>query len=682
MTVQQQTPYSLANGNGVTTVFPYQFLVLNEDDLGVYVDGVRLTVNLDYTVSGVGVATGGDITLLAAPGSVTVSIIREMAIERLTDYQQAGDFLAPTVNDDFDRPMLLLQDMGAQLNRTIRTPADEIGTLPTLPSIADRNGKFLSFGADGQPIALTGTGNDADLRTDLASSAAGTDGSRLVGFRRTETGSVARSVYSKLLERVSTEDFGATVGGSLAANRTALEAAIAAADVIDVTPGSYGHLTISANNKKLVMRPGVTIKIPDGTVPALSTSGPPVLGISGSGITIEGAAFDIDGNKANNDSASFPTSVLTGALHVSGANCNINCDIKITNAYWRGFTIENGNSAGNEVDGFRARRIIVITPASYAVMLWGCKNGSIHGIEVDRGSVVGWTARVRFGSQSASTVNCKDFDVDYIRTNGAVVTEANTNRVNIGRVLCAGGKLQESTDCHVDSWIGNGALLLTDEAGNSFGMLQCHRCFVDTVIVSGHNSSAPAVSFSAASSQNIDCGVKYLSVRATQTNVADVNVRSNDGLHLGRVICKAPAGSGAGFHFDFDAGFAPQNNIRVDSIYSTGHAAGTDVIAESDAGESLLIGDINIDASVTIGTVGRKGTFTWTTGTASQVVNNPYVLARSHITITPKNDAAGVVMNGKGFDISQSAGSFTISTSDGTNTGGNSDWSYSIDNGV
>jgi len=359
---------------------------------------------------------------------------------------------------------------------------------------------------------------------------------------------------------------------------------------------------------------------------------------------------------------------------------------------WRGFVVENGNNSGNEIDGLHANRIIVNAPFYYAVMLWGLKDASIKGIEVDQGGVTGnvvggarvpgWDARVRFGSQSSSTVECKNVDVGYIRTNGAVVTEANASYLNIGRVDCAGGKLQETEDSHIDSWIANGALLLTDEAGNSFGVLGCKRCMVDTVIVNGHNSTAPAVSFTEAGTvDNVDNSVGSLSVRGTQTNVADVSIRQNDGLQIGRVVCKAPVGTGDGFHFDFDAAYAPQNNIRVGTIYSTGHTT-NDVLVESDSAESITVDDINFDAVKTIGTVGRTGSFTWTTGTASQAVSNPHVLSTSKITITPKDADAGVVMNGKGFYITQTAGSFTIFTGDGTNTGGNSDWDYLVFNGV
>ena len=74
MTITAQTaktgPYT---GNGSTTVFDYLFKVSDEADLVVTVlsaDGGTETVKTlttDYTVSGVGSASGGSITMLVAP---------------------------------------------------------------------------------------------------------------------------------------------------------------------------------------------------------------------------------------------------------------------------------------------------------------------------------------------------------------------------------------------------------------------------------------------------------------------------------------------------------------------------------------------------------------------------------------------------------------------------------------
>lgn len=233
MTVSAQTTFNTYTGNGVTTVFPYQFKILAGSDLQVYVAGALKALGVDYTVSGVGVDTGGNVTFItsAPAAAAVVSIIRAMSAARSTDYQLQGDFNTATVNPDFDKPILLIQDLQTQLGRSIRMPVDEVGTLPTLPSIAARTSKFIAFDAFGQPIASAGTGGgDSALRTDLASTLSGSAGAQLSGHRRTEAGSVARSVASALaaLSGVNLADFVTDFTGATD-QTTGINAAITAA---------------------------------------------------------------------------------------------------------------------------------------------------------------------------------------------------------------------------------------------------------------------------------------------------------------------------------------------------------------------------------------------------------------------------------------------------------------------
>ena len=55
--------------NGSTKSFPFNFLILSEVGVRVYVDDVLKTLHKDYTVSGVGEREGGTVTFLSPPGS-------------------------------------------------------------------------------------------------------------------------------------------------------------------------------------------------------------------------------------------------------------------------------------------------------------------------------------------------------------------------------------------------------------------------------------------------------------------------------------------------------------------------------------------------------------------------------------------------------------------------------------
>ena len=155
MTVPVQTPFNSSTGNGVTTVFPYTFLILDEEDIKVTVDGVLKTIATDYTVSGVGNPSGGNVTFLAAPANgTTVVRYSDTLMKRETDYQTNGDFREVVVDADFDRAWLALRDVSYKGDRAMRVPAGEVAV--QLPSAQDRALSLLGFDALGVPIASAG----------------------------------------------------------------------------------------------------------------------------------------------------------------------------------------------------------------------------------------------------------------------------------------------------------------------------------------------------------------------------------------------------------------------------------------------------------------------------------------------------------------------------------------------
>ncbi|EGP0325495.1 phage tail protein, partial [Salmonella enterica] len=121
MSVPNQTPYIIYNANGLTTVFPFEFYIINSGDIQVSIDGT--TVTSGYSVSGAGNSRGGNVIFLIPPKNGTVIMLeRVVPTYRLTDYQDNGDLLADTVNKDFDRLWMAIQRSFLFLNRTLRVP--------------------------------------------------------------------------------------------------------------------------------------------------------------------------------------------------------------------------------------------------------------------------------------------------------------------------------------------------------------------------------------------------------------------------------------------------------------------------------------------------------------------------------------------------------------------------------
>lgn len=203
MTVTNTTARNQYTATAGQTVFAYTFEVYSKNDLVVLQNGTTLAEGTNYTVSGVGSDSGGNITLTSgATAGDIITVYRDMALERLTDYQNAGDFLAAEVNEDFDRLWLATQQNATTDSRAIRKPISDLDSINVeLPEASSRASKFLSFDANGNVATVAATGN-----------AAGNADS--VTYNPPGTGAVARTVQSRLRDSVSVKDFGAKGDGT------------------------------------------------------------------------------------------------------------------------------------------------------------------------------------------------------------------------------------------------------------------------------------------------------------------------------------------------------------------------------------------------------------------------------------------------------------------------------------
>ncbi|MGX1353363.1 hypothetical protein AB7M49_006984 [Bradyrhizobium elkanii] len=134
MTVASETnlsgPY---NGNGVTTVFDYEFRIVDEAHLAVIktaADGTQstLTLNSDYTVSGVGASGGGQITMAVAPATgTTITIVRDVPFTQETDLENQGPYFAETIEAALDLSVMRDQQIAEEVTRAWKSPFGQPG---------------------------------------------------------------------------------------------------------------------------------------------------------------------------------------------------------------------------------------------------------------------------------------------------------------------------------------------------------------------------------------------------------------------------------------------------------------------------------------------------------------------------------------------------------------------------
>ena len=110
MTISVQTPFVGYVGNGSTKIFPYTFKITTAADLSVYLNNIVQSTG--FTISGIGVESGGNVTFTTAPASgVVVEFKRNVPLARTTDYLTSGTLEADTLDDDIDRVVMMMQDV-------------------------------------------------------------------------------------------------------------------------------------------------------------------------------------------------------------------------------------------------------------------------------------------------------------------------------------------------------------------------------------------------------------------------------------------------------------------------------------------------------------------------------------------------------------------------------------------
>ena len=160
MTVTTTINQNLYNADGSTDTFAYGFKITSADDLDVYVnaDGTGLVQRTldganpyDYTVTGVGNPTGGDVVFNSPPPVRTSGVLlyREVQIDQESDYVNGDGFNQEVLESDLDRIVMILQQLDEKIGRALIT---EVGSpyLYALP--VPVGGKILGWNAAGTQL--------------------------------------------------------------------------------------------------------------------------------------------------------------------------------------------------------------------------------------------------------------------------------------------------------------------------------------------------------------------------------------------------------------------------------------------------------------------------------------------------------------------------------------------------
>lgn len=158
MTVSTATSFNSYAGNGSTTSFAYAFKIFQDSNLVVTLvndtTGVETTQTLttDYTVTGAGSDSGGNVVFVTAPASGnTVVIRRVLPVTQETNYVPNDPFPAEAHEDALDKLTMLVQQEVASSELAVQFPEGDVGSgiNNILPSVTGRADKLIKFGLDG-----------------------------------------------------------------------------------------------------------------------------------------------------------------------------------------------------------------------------------------------------------------------------------------------------------------------------------------------------------------------------------------------------------------------------------------------------------------------------------------------------------------------------------------------------
>ena len=135
--------------NGTLKEYEFPFVIFEKTNIKVYLDDVEQN-DTTYTVCGIKNSNGGCITFNTAPeNNVIISIVRDLSIERTTDFQEGATLRANELNDELDYQIACLQQVAENLNRSMVLPPYAADSTLDLTLPTPSAGKAIVWNSDG-----------------------------------------------------------------------------------------------------------------------------------------------------------------------------------------------------------------------------------------------------------------------------------------------------------------------------------------------------------------------------------------------------------------------------------------------------------------------------------------------------------------------------------------------------
>lgn len=427
ITISDTEPRVQYTATAGQTSFSVPFEFFTNADIKVFNGTSQLTYNASpssasqYSVSGAGVSGGGTITLGGSGATLNdvITIYRDLAIARSTDFPTSGAFQINSLNDELDKIIAMCQQLERDLKFSPKAAATTANTYNiTFPNLAANKvlsvnsaGNGLEFAQDITDITtIAAIASDVTTVSGIASNVTTVAGAisnvNTVATNLTNINTVATNIADII-----------TVANDL--NEAVSEIETAALDLqettseIDVVANNIANVNIVGNNITNV-----------NTVGGISANVTTVAGISGNVTTVAGDSSDIQTVAGISTEVGQVGPIAANVTTVAGISANVSTVAGISSNV---STVAGISSDVTSVAGISANVTTVANNISdvnnfAAVYRIGSSNPAVS---LDEGDLFynSTDNRLKYYNGSAWT-NIESTDISNLATNGFAIAMA------------------------------------------------------------------------------------------------------------------------------------------------------------------------------------------------------------------------------------------------------------------
>ncbi len=308
MTVNAEAPRVQHVTDGIQTIFPFIFRVIEEDDVLVFLNGNQTPESpASFTVAltpGPPVGNdGGTVTMLVAPGPGTLTITRQTDRTQETDYVAFDAFPAETHEQALDKAMLVAQEYADTLLRVfLAAPGYDTTTLLIIPDYD--SGHFLKWSVDpddGLPHRLLNSDFDEDDLAALEASAAASAAAAAISAGDAAADAAAAAA-SAAAAGISETNAAGSAAAALASEGAAAASAAAALASEGAAAASAAAALVSAGNAATSeTNAGISAAAALASEGAAAASAAAALASQGAAAASAAAALVSEGNAATSE---------------------------------------------------------------------------------------------------------------------------------------------------------------------------------------------------------------------------------------------------------------------------------------------------------------------------------------------------------------------------------------------